>query len=89
MLRVTDGERDIMAELNRDAAEAAAWEFKCKRREWLESLADRLVATMQAEGIADPLAAPVSLACVLADLFTLAGADTPSAISKRIGASAA
>jgi hypothetical protein len=85
MLRVTDGEREMLAEMNRDAAADAAWEFECERWEWLESLADRLVASMQAEGIADPLAAPVTLAAVLSDLFTIAGADVPLAITERIG----
>lgn len=85
MLHLTDGERDILTELHRDAAEDAVWEFERERWAWLEALTDRLVAVMQADGVPDPLAAPVTLAAVLADLFTLAGAEVPAAITQRLG----
>lgn len=85
MVLLTDDERDTLAELNRDAAEDALWEFERARWEWLESITDRLVATMQGEGIVDPLGAMVTVGAILADLFAIAGADLPTAIAARIG----
>jgi len=52
---------------------------------WLAHVAGRLVATMRADGIDEPLAQPVTLAAVLYDLFTLAGAPVPTEIQNHIG----
>ena len=52
---------------------------------WLARITGQLLADLQAEGIVDPLGEPVTLAAVLHDLFTLAGAPVPRDIRERIG----
>ncbi len=52
---------------------------------WLAHISRRLIATMQDEGVDDPLSAPVTLAAVLHDLFSLAGASVPTEIQAYIG----
>ena len=53
---------------------------------WLAILAGRLVAEMEGAGIEDPLGAPLTLAAVLHDLFTLSGSQVPAPIRERMGA---
>ena len=52
---------------------------------WLNRISDRLIATLREDGIENPLAEPVTLAAVLFDLYTLAGAPVPTEIEQHVG----
>ncbi len=51
----------------------------------LAALAGQLVAVLRADGSDDPLSERLTLACVLHDLFTLAGVRPPSELRERVG----
>ena len=50
----------------------------------LAQLAASVVATLEAEGIEDPLGQPLTLACVLSDLFHAAGEPLPFEVALKI-----
>ena len=52
---------------------------------WLNRISDRLIVTMEEDGITNPLGESFTLAVVLADLFTLAGVPVPTEIQNYIG----
>ena len=51
----------------------------------LDRLTAQLVEHMAAEGISEPLSAPVSVASVIADLCHLAGVPVPEVVCQALG----
>lgn len=52
---------------------------------WLADLVARLVAELEDEGVTDPLAEPITLAAVLADLFRMIEAPVPASVATLVG----
>ena len=52
---------------------------------WLTRISDRLIATLREGGVENPLGEPFTLATILADIYTLAGAPVPTEIRQHVG----
>ena len=50
----------------------------------LEALSSRYVAMLEGAGVPDPLLQPLTVAAVLADLFTLAGMPMPTDVQSAL-----
>ncbi len=52
---------------------------------WLAVVVDRLVCELEDAGIVEPLAEPIMLAAVVADLFRLVEAPVPTSVAALVG----